>query len=173
SAWTDTARGRLLSATATIFVPLPRRVGPTARPLFSRSRRLYPRTPLPDSACLAHAEAAPAASAPPPACHRAPTAGTCDGRSGAADTSPAARAIAHPGPEPTTRHSAQHWYHATGALDYRHDAAVAAPAQLRPIVRRSTPSVPSSAHSKIHRASPESHQFARADIDESGSRHSP
>ena len=33
--WTDTARGRLLSAaTATIFVPLPRRVGPTASPPF-------------------------------------------------------------------------------------------------------------------------------------------
>lgn len=33
--WTDTARGRLLSAaTAMIFVPLPRRVGPTAKPLF-------------------------------------------------------------------------------------------------------------------------------------------
>src|ERR1035438_5724603 len=33
--WTDMARGRLLSAaTATIFVPLPRRVGPTASPPF-------------------------------------------------------------------------------------------------------------------------------------------
>ena len=42
---TDTAKGRLLpAATATIFVPLPRRVGPTAKPPFSRSRRWHRRT---------------------------------------------------------------------------------------------------------------------------------
>src|SRR5512135_2580499 len=42
---TDTARGRLLAAAiATIFVPLPRRVGPTARPPFSaRERRIHER----------------------------------------------------------------------------------------------------------------------------------
>ena len=40
-------RGRLLpAATATIFVPFPRRVGPTAKPPFSRSRRWHRRTPL-------------------------------------------------------------------------------------------------------------------------------
>jgi 2OG-Fe(II) oxygenase superfamily len=54
--WTDKATGRLLpAATATIFVPLPRRVGPTAKPPFSRSRRLHPLTPHPDSACPAPA----------------------------------------------------------------------------------------------------------------------
>src|SRR6185312_17053766 len=47
---TATASGRLLpAAIAMIFVPLPRRVGPTAKPPFLRSRRLHPRTLLPDS----------------------------------------------------------------------------------------------------------------------------
>jgi hypothetical protein len=58
-----------------IFVPLPRRVGPTAKPPFWRSRKSHPRTLLPGSASLAGADAAPAASAPLPASCCAPTAG--------------------------------------------------------------------------------------------------
>jgi hypothetical protein len=53
---TDTARGRLLpAAIATIFVPLPRRVGPMAKSPFSRSRKSHPRMLPPDSACRVHA----------------------------------------------------------------------------------------------------------------------
>ncbi len=47
----------VISGDSDIFVPLPRRVGPTASPLFSRSRRLHPRTPRLDRACPARARA--------------------------------------------------------------------------------------------------------------------
>lgn len=51
--WTDTARGRLLSAAiATILVPLPGRVGPTAKPLFWRSQKWHRRTLRPNSVAL-------------------------------------------------------------------------------------------------------------------------
>jgi hypothetical protein len=101
---TDEARGRLLSAaTAMIFVPLPRRVGPTAKPPFSRSRRWHPRTPLPDSAVLAHADAEPAASKPVPASRSGPTVGTGGGMSGMEDISPAVPATAPRYPKSRTR----------------------------------------------------------------------
>ena len=140
--WTDTARGRLLSAaTATIFVPLPRRVGPTARPPFWRSRTLRPRTPLPDSADLAHADVAPASSASLPASRCGSIAGIDGGRSGTADTSPEAHATAPRCPVPRTRRSARPAYRATVGRGYPHAAAVAAPAPPRPTVRQSVPSV--------------------------------
>src|SRR5512136_769641 len=92
---TATARGRLLpAAIAMIFVPLPRRVGPTATPPFSRSQRLHRRTLLPVSIGLADAGAAPAEPAPAPACRCAPTAGSGDDKSERADTSPAVHATA-------------------------------------------------------------------------------
>ena len=69
----------------------------------------------------------PAASAPVPASRSAPTAGTCDGRSGRVDTSPATRAIARRCPTPTTRHSARHGCRATDDHGYPPDAAAAAP----------------------------------------------
>src|ERR1700723_3568528 len=140
--WTDTARGRLLSAaTATIFVPLPRRVGPTARPPFWRSRTLRPRTPLPDSAALAHADAAPASSAPLPAFRCGSIAGITGGRSGTADISPATRATALPCPAPRTHRSARRVFHATDGRGCPHAAAVAAPVPQRTTVRQSVPSV--------------------------------
>ena len=139
---TDTARGRLLSAAiATIFVPLPRRVGPTAKPSFWRSRRSHPRTLLPDSACLAPAAARPAVSALLLTFRCAPTAGSGDGRSGTADTFPGVRATAHPCPEPTAHHSAPHACHATDGRDCQHAARHATPTPQEPIVHRLTPSV--------------------------------
>jgi len=70
---TDTARGRLLVvAIATIFVPLPRRVGPTAKPPFWRSRKWHPRMPRLGSTDRAHGGAAPVAAAPVPASHSVP-----------------------------------------------------------------------------------------------------
>src|SRR5450631_2110698 len=161
---TDTARGRLLAAaTATIFVPLPRRVGPTPRPLFLRSRRSRRRRPLPTSACLAPADAAPTFAAPLPTCPNAPTAGNDGGKSGRADTSPATRATALPCPAPTTRRSIPPACHATGGHGCRNAAPAAAPVRQSPIVLRSTPSVLPSAHAETHRASPEwfYHQAAR------------
>ena len=140
---TDTASGRLLSAaTATILVPLPRRVGPTARPPFLRSRRLHPRTPPPDSVFLARADAGPAAGAPLPACPSGPTAGTGGGRSGTEDTFPASPATALPFPEPIKHRAAPPACHATAARDYPRDAQDATPVPPPPIVLRSIPSVP-------------------------------
>jgi len=105
-----------------ILVPLPRRVGPTAKPLFSRSRRLHRRTPHPNSACPAHTDAAPEASAPPPASRCESTAGIGDGRSGTEGTSPADRATALRCPEPRTLRSAPRECHATVGHDYPIDA---------------------------------------------------
>jgi hypothetical protein len=151
--WTDTARGRLLpAAIAMILVPLPRRVGPTAKPLFSRSRRLHPRTPLPGSACLAHTDAGPEVSAPPPASRCGSTAGIGDDRFGTGDTFQATRATALPCPEPRTLRSTPPVCHATDARGYPLAALRAAPAPLLPIVLRSTPSVLSSALTEKFRA---------------------
>src|SRR5271165_5804163 len=153
---TDTARGRLLAAaTAMIFVPLPRRVGPTPSPLFSRSRRSRPQRPLLTSTCHAPADAAPVVAAPLPTCPTAPTAGICGGKSGRADSSPVARATALPCPAPTTRHSTPPSCHARDGHGCRTAAPDAAPARPSPIVLRSTPSVLPSAHAETHRASPE------------------
>jgi hypothetical protein len=139
---TDTARGRLLSAAiATIFVPLPRRVGPTAKPPFWRLRRSHLQTPLPDSACLAYVAARPEVSAPLLTSRCAPTAGTGDGRSGRADTSPAAHATAHPCPAPTAHRSVPPACHATDDHGYPPAEARAKQARRSTTVHRSTPSV--------------------------------
>lgn len=96
---TDTARGRLLVvAIATIFVPLPRRVGPTAKPPFWRSRKWHPRMPRLGSTDRAHGGAAPVAAAPVPASHSVPIAGTGGGRSGKADIFRAVHANCAPVP---------------------------------------------------------------------------
>lgn len=84
---TDTARGRPSpEAIATIFAPLPRLVGPTAKPPFGRSRTLHPRTLHPDSTCLAHGAGGQASAAPRQVCLRQPTAGSGDDRSDRKDT---------------------------------------------------------------------------------------
>ena len=158
---TDTARGRLLSAaTATIFVPLPRRVGPTARPPFWRSRRLHPRTPPLASAALVHANVELATSKPLQACHYGPTAGIYGGKSGTADTSPATRAIVPRYPESKARHSVRRVSRATDDRDYRHASRASAPALQQPTGHRSVPSVLPFGVCGNHRASPESHDFA-------------
>lgn len=137
---TDTARGRLLvAAIATIFVPLPRRVRPTAKPPFWRSRRSHRRTPRPSSTGRAHISAAPVAVMPPPASHFAPTAGIGGGRFGTVGISPAVRAIARRCPRPTTHHATRHVYRATDDRAHPADAAVAAPVPLISTVRRSAP----------------------------------
>jgi len=138
-----------------IFVPLPRRVGPTAKPPFSRSRRLHPRTPRPDSTCLAHTDAAPANSAPLPISRFAPIAEICGGKSGMEDTSPVTRAIAPRYPAPKTPHLAQSACHATDDRDYPTDALHAAPVRQPTTVLRLTPNVPPYAIAEKHRATPE------------------
>jgi len=167
---TDTARGRLLSAAiAMILVPLPRRVGPTAKPPFWRLRRLHPRTLRPDSTCLAHASAAPAVSAPPPVCRFAPTAGICDGRSGRADTFPATRATAHLCPAPTAHRSIPRACHATAGHDYPPAEPHVALARQSTIGRRSTPSVLPFGVRGITQSNYRMHQFRVSDVYETGS----
>src|SRR5579875_2743217 len=140
--WTDTASGRLLpAATATIFVPLPRRVGPTARPPFSRSRKWHLRTLLPGSACRVHADVRPAGVKLLPACPNGSTAGSADGRSGTVGTSLEARATALPCPAPTAHRAAPPAYHATDGHGCPPAAQAAAQVLPPPTVLRSTPSV--------------------------------
>jgi hypothetical protein len=156
--WTDTARGRLSpAAIATIFVPLPRRVGPTAKPPFWRSQRWHPRTPRPVSTARAHASAAPAAAAPLPVSRPAPIAGIGGGRSGRVDIFRAVPATAPRFPISTTQHGAQHGCRAMDGPACRLGAVVAAPVPRLPTVRRSVPNGLASAHSEISRASPECH----------------
>src|SRR5690242_20622639 len=126
---TDTARGRLLAAAiATIFVPLPRRVGPTAKPPFWRSQRWHPRTPRPGSTGRAHAGAEPVAEAPLPVSHSAPIVGIGGGRSGTADIARVVRATALRCPTPTAHRAGRRACRATDDHAYRPCAAVAAPA---------------------------------------------
>jgi hypothetical protein len=129
---TDTARGRLLAAAiATILVPLPRRVGPTAKPPFWRSRRWHPRTPRPGSTGRAHVSATPVAAAPFPVSRSVPIAGIGDGRSRKADISRAVPATVRRCPRPTTHHARRRVYRATDDRAYRPGAAAATPALLR------------------------------------------
>jgi len=150
------ASGRLLSAaTATIFVPFPRRVGPMAKPPFWRSRRLHPRTLPLDSACLARAAMAPAAAALPPASYRESTAGSGGGRSGKADTCPAVHATALQFPAPTAHRSTPHACRARDDLAAHPQMQAAAPALTTSTVLRSTPSVLPSRTRGDTRATPE------------------
>src|SRR5512142_968945 len=156
---TDTARGRLLAAAiATIFVPLPRRVGPTAKPPFWHSRRWHPRTPPPGSTGRAHASAAPVVAAPLPVFRSAPIAGIGGGRSGRADIFRAIHATAPRCPRPRAHRAGRRVCRATDDHACRLGAAAAAPAPPLPTARRSAPNGHASAHSEISRASPECHQ---------------
>ena len=158
---TDTARGRLLpAAIAMIFVPLPRRVGPSAKPPFWRSRKWHQRTPLPSSAFLARAGAGQAVSAPAPVCRCAPTAESDDGMSDRADISPASPAIALRFPTPRALRSKQHECHATAGRDYPHAEPGGASAPLSPTVHPSVPNVQSMALRGYLRAPTESHEIA-------------
>lgn len=115
---TDTARGRLLAAAiAMIFVPLPRRVGPSAKPAFWHSRKWHQRTPLPGSACLARAGAGQAVSAPAAVCRCVPTAESDDGRFDRADISAAFPAIALRFRAPRALRSKPPEYHARDGHD--------------------------------------------------------
>ena len=159
---TDTARGRLLSAAITmILVPLPRRVGPMAKPLFWRSRKLHLRTPRSDSTCRARTDARQATSAPLPASRFAPTAETGGGRSGREDTSPATRAIALRFPAPRKLHSTQSACHATDDRDYQPAARPAALALQPATVLRLTPNVRPLALAEKQRATPECTKLLR------------
>jgi hypothetical protein len=157
---TDTAIGRLLpAAIAMIFVPLPRRVGPSAKPLFWRSRKWHQRTPLPGSAFLARAGAGRAVSAPAPVCHCAPTAESDDGRSDREDISPASPAIALRSPEPKALRSKPPAYRARAGHDCPHAEPGATPAPQRPTVHRSVPNVQSLALRGHLRAPTGSHEI--------------
>src|SRR4051812_41652638 len=152
-----------------IFVPLPRRVGPTAKPPFWRSRRSHPRTLLPDSACLAHAAAWPTIAAPLPTSRCAPTAGTGDGRSGRADTSPAAHATVLPCPAPTAHRSAPRACHATDDHDYPPAEHRARQARRSTTVHQSTPSVLPFGIRGIAQSNFRMHQFYVSEVYETGS----
>jgi len=138
---TDTARGRLLVvAIATIFVPLPRRVGPTAKLPFWRSRKWHPRMPRLGSTDRAHGGAAPVAATPVPASHSVPIAGTGAGRSGKADIFRAVHATAPRCPTPRAHHAGRRVCRAMDDHAYRAGVAAAAPAPPVPTVHRSDPS---------------------------------
>jgi hypothetical protein len=142
-----------------IFVPLPRRVGPTAKPPFLRSRKWRRRTLLPDLAFPAHANAEPRTSAPPPTCRCEPTAGTGDGRSDTEGISPASHATAPQFPTPRAHRLAPSAYLATDGHAYSSATLAAAPAQPRPIVHRLIPSLLSRRFAGP-RAAPGSHELA-------------
>jgi len=153
---TDTARGRLLvAAIATIFVPLPRRVGPTAKPPFWRSRKWHPRMPRLGSTDRARGGAAPGAAAPVPASHSVPIAGTGGDRSGKADIFRAVHATVPRCPTPRAHHAGRRVCRAMDDHAYRRGVAAAAPAPPLPTVHRSDPNGHASAQSEISRASPE------------------
>src|SRR5512146_1864684 len=140
--WTLTARGRLLAAAiARILVPLPRRVGPTAKPLFSRWQTWRQQTPLPDSVCPPHADVLPADARLLPICRSGPTAGNGDDRFETEDICQAtlATGLRFPVPrEPRSKHFA---YHATAVPVCRNGARAAALAPTSPTARQSLPSV--------------------------------
>lgn len=139
---------------------LARRVGPTARPPFLRSRRLHPRTPPRYSTSLARATAWPTASEPLPACPRESTAGTGDGRSGTEGISPATRATARPCPILIARRSKRLASHTADDRGGPAAAQAATPAPPRSTVLGSTPSVQSSALAETHRAPSECNKSA-------------
>src|SRR6185437_13148837 len=92
---TVTARGRLAAvARAMIFVPLPRLVFPTARPLFLRWRNCRRSAPPSAPAVPRRAVSSPARGGSSPTARNEPTAGNVHAPSGTADTAPAAPAIA-------------------------------------------------------------------------------
>lgn len=168
--WTDTARGRLLPvATATILVPLPRRVGPMARPPFWRSRRLHPRTPPPASTALVHANVEPATSKPLRGCRYGPTAGIYGGKSGTADTSAATPAIVPRAQNP--KHAIQH-----GMCFVPRTAAIISTRLGLQHQRYHSPLViiqfPASCHSSLRKSQsiPRIAQFRPSPIYETGSR---
>jgi hypothetical protein len=116
------------------LVPLPRRVGPTAKPPFWHSRKWHPRMLRPDSACHAHANAGPADEALRLACPREPTAESAGGRSGTEDTCPATPTSELRCPTPRTLHAKRREYRATDGHGCPYAALGATPAPLTPTV---------------------------------------
>ncbi len=132
---TATARGRLVPAvTAMILVPLPRRVGPTAKPLFWRWRKWHLQTLRPDSTGLVREDAVPAQSKPVPVCRCGPTAESGDGRSEMVDTCREVHATTLRCPTPAVHHSVRLWCRAMDGRAHRRDEPDAAPALSSPIV---------------------------------------
>jgi hypothetical protein len=132
--WTDTASGRLLSAAiARIFVPLPRRVGPTASPPFSPLQTWHRQRLLPTSACLSSKDALPTAALSAPTFPSAPTAENGGGRSDREDISPVAHATARPCPKPTALHLTQLGCPAMDDLAHRPVASVGGSVRSVPI----------------------------------------
>jgi hypothetical protein len=137
---TVTARGRPSpEATATILVPLPRLVGPTAKPPFWRSRTSHPRTLPPDSACLVHAGGEQASATLRPTCLREPTAGSGDGRFDREDTCRAFPTTVRRCQVSRTRRAAPRVYRARDGHGYPRDAPDARLVPPTPIVRLSVP----------------------------------
>src|SRR6202049_2531244 len=101
-----------------IFVPLPRRVGPTAKPLFSHWRTWHLQKLRRDSVVHVREGFGPAVSMPVPAYPCAPTAESGDDRSETVDTSQAVRGTEPRCPAPTVPRSARHAYRATDGLGH-------------------------------------------------------
>ena len=138
---TDTARGRPSpEAIATIFVPLPRLVGPTAKPPFWRSRRSHPRTLHPGSAFLARADVLPTDVAVRPTCPHVPIAESAGDRFGTEDTCRAFRTIAHRCPKSRERHSERRGCRAKDDRDYPRAAPGVEAVPPIPTARLSIPS---------------------------------
>ena len=137
---TDTARGRPSpEAIATILVPLPRLVGPTAKPPFWHSRMSHPRTLRPDSTCLAPSIGGPASATPQPACLHEPTAGSGDDRFDREDTWRAVPTTARRCQESRTPRAIPPACRARDGHGYPRDAPGAATAPPTPTVRLSIP----------------------------------
>src|ERR1700760_3614012 len=153
--WTLTARGRLLvAAIARVLVPLPRRVGPTAKPLFSRWQRGHQQRPLPDSVYRPHADVLPTDARLVPIGRFGPTVGSGDDRFEKVDICPATLAIGLRFPAPRELHSKLPAYHATGVPVCRNGARAATLAPTSPTARQLLPSVHASVKCRVLQSSP-------------------
>jgi len=133
---TVTARGKLVTAAmAMIFVPLPRLVGPTAKPPFSHSRRCRPTSLPPAAAARDCGVAAPVPAVLYSVARCIPIVENAGDRSDRVDTCLAVPATAPPWAESTKHHSVPHVCLAAVFTDGRavaeSAAAVLAPPTLR------------------------------------------
>ncbi len=122
-----------------ILLPLPRRVGPTAEPLFSPRRTWRRRRLQTDRFCRGLADLPRAAGAEPPAARIVATVGSDGGRSGRADNDAAGRAMARPSARSRGRRSARHAGRSRGVHVRPGDDAAGRPVRGRPTACRSGP----------------------------------
>ena len=137
---TCTATGRpWRSQIAMTLVPLPRRVGPIAAPLFSPRRRSRRRRLHSDRSCRGPGGPRRGVAAADRGGPSAARAGSDDGRFGTADSATAGRATARPCAGPTARRSSPPADRSTAGRAHRGDGADGRSVRARPIGRRSGP----------------------------------